>query len=112
MQLRHQLDDPGVLIVEFPLAHLDATNVEDFDGALQPLLRQHARVVLDFEQLRFIDSAGLHTLLACARLVDGLEGSFQLCSLSRGMLRLFSLMRLQRRLPIHSSRGDALASFH
>lgn len=100
----------SVLVVQPRIASLDAGNVQAFRDAMNPLLRQHDRILVDLGNVAFIDSAGVGALISCLRVVSELKGRFAICGLTRAVSALFELMRMNRVFEVHTSSESALRS--
>lgn len=95
-------------IVTFLDPSLDASNNREFVEMLSPLLIQGARIVLDMSQLRFVDSAGLGSLMLCLRRLKALGGRLALFGLSRSVMALFEVVRMNRVFNIRPDRAAAI----
>ncbi len=111
MELNGRVEGHDVLVIELRADNLDASNVREFRDAVQALMQQHTRVVLDMAGVKFVDSSGLGALISCLRQLNSRRGDFRLCEMSRTVRALFELMRMHRVFNIHDSRVDAVASF-
>jgi anti-sigma B factor antagonist len=111
MELTGRIEGTDVLVIELREDNLDASNVRDFRDAVQSLMGERTRVVLDMAGVKFVDSSGLGALISCLRQVNGRRGDFRLCEMSRTVRALFELMRMHRVFNIHDTRADAVASF-
>lgn len=111
MQLLERAHDSGVLIIECREENLDASNVRDFREAMQRLMKDHAKVVLDMSAMKFVDSSGLGALISCLREANSRKGDFRLAAMSRPVRALFELMRMHRVFSIHEAVDGAVASF-
>jgi anti-sigma B factor antagonist len=111
MELTGRIEGTDVLVIELREDNLDASNVRDFRDAVQSLMGERTRVVLDMASVKFVDSSGLGALISCLRQVNGRRGDFRLCEMSRTVRALFELMRMHRVFNIHDTRADAVASF-
>jgi anti-sigma B factor antagonist len=111
MELNGRVEGHDVLVIELRADNLDASNVREFRDAVQALMQQHTRVVLDMAGVKFVDSSGLGALISCLRQLNSRRGDFRLCEMSGTVRALFELMRMHRVFNIHDSRVDAIASF-
>ncbi|MBV5332741.1 STAS domain-containing protein, partial [bacterium] len=89
-------EDNDVLVIELRQDNLDASNVREFKDAVQTLIQEHTRVVLDMSGVKFVDSSGLGALISCLRQLNGRHGDFKLCAMSKTVRALFELMRMHR----------------
>lgn len=111
MELTGRIEGSDVLVIELREDNLDASNVRQFREAVQALMHEHSRVVLDMQGVKFVDSSGLGALISCLRQANGRKGDFRLCEMSRTVRALFELMRMHRVFQIHDTREGAVASF-
>jgi anti-sigma B factor antagonist len=111
MELIATPDASDVMLIRLNEAHLDAGNVKEFREIIGPLLDQHARVVFDMSQLRFVDSSGLGSLISCLRQTQERRGDFKLCAMSQPVCALFELMRMHRVFSIHETCEEAKRAF-
>lgn len=96
------------LIVLVQAEHLDAGNIRSFRDAMMPLLEQHPHILLDMSELKFVDSAGVGTLIACLRKATERHGDFRLCSLNRPVSMIFDLMRMHQLFVVYNDQSEAL----
>ena len=111
MELNGRIEGQDVLVIELREDNLDASNVREFRDAVQSLIQDHHKVVLDMAGVNFVDSSGLGALISCLRQLNGKRGDFRLCEMSRTVRALFELMRMHRVFNIHETRADAVRSF-
>jgi anti-sigma B factor antagonist len=74
------------------------------------VLQKYENVVLDMEQIDFVDSSGLGVLLSFTRMLASKGGKLKLCAVKESVLELIRLVRFQRVLDIVASREEALES--
>ena len=111
MKLKEVSTDNNVLLIELNEGNLDASNAREFRDSIQLMMRERTRVVLDMAGVKFVDSSGLGALISCLRLLNGREGDFRLCAMSKPVRALFELMRIDRVFNIHNTREEAIRSF-
>lgn len=111
MELLTQTQGDGVLVVQCQEDNLDASNVRDFRDAIQILIKNQTKVVLDMSKIKFVDSSGLGALISCLRDTNARKGDFRLGAMSRTVLALFELMRMHRVFSIHDSVEGAVSSY-
>ena len=66
------------------------------------------RVLLDFEHLEFMSSAGLRVLLGVAKSLAGTGGELRICSLDRNVREVFKISGFDTLLSVYESRSVAL----
>ncbi len=111
MNLKSDILENGVTVIDCQLENLDASNVRRFRDTIQPLLKDQTKVVLNMSQLKFVDSSGLGALISCLRDLNGREGDLKLCEMTRSVRALFELMRMHRVFSIFETQDEAVASF-
>jgi anti-sigma B factor antagonist len=111
MELKGINADNETLVIELHEDNLDASNVREFKDAVQTMMHEKTRVVLDMSAVKFVDSSGLGALISCLRQLNGRRGDFKLCAMSKPVRALFELMRMHRVFNIYDSREDAVRSF-
>jgi anti-sigma B factor antagonist len=82
---------------------------------LRMRLQQHLKgkcpaLVLDFTEVRYIDSSGLATIVEYLQLAHAFEGRLALAHVSDRVRTIFELVRLHEFLPIHPTVADAAAA--
>lgn len=90
---------------------LDASIVGDFKNAIAPILRAETQVVLDMNNIQFVDSSGVGAILSCLRILNAEGGEFKICSLTKPVRALFELVRMHKIFDIFNSRELAIQSF-
>jgi anti-sigma B factor antagonist len=100
-----------VAVVKLFLDELDASNSGEFKHQIAPVLSEHAKLVIDLGELRFIDSSGLGAMLSCLRQATARGGDLKLCQLSPAVRAAFELVRLHRVIDIHASATEAVQAF-
>lgn len=111
MKLSSSVVSNGVTAITCHVENLDASNVKSFKEAIQPLLKDQNRVVLNMAEVKFVDSSGLGALISALRDVNSREGNLKLCALTRSVRALFELMRMNRIFTIYESQDEAVGSF-
>lgn len=111
MELKGLIEGNDVLVLELREDSLDASNVREFRDAIQALIHERTRVVLDMAGLSFVDSSALGALISCLRQLNARKGDFRLCEMSLSVRSLFELMRMHRVFSIYERRAEAVASF-
>ena len=93
---------------------IDGTSFMEFQRALETGIDLEDRtVIVDFEEVAFISSAGLRVVLMLGKQLRKRGVQLALCSLKRPIREIFTVSGFDRILPIHGSETqaiDALAS--
>ncbi len=93
-------EDRGVMVLALQ-GDLDATTSADLAQSMDQLLQDgRRRFVLDLEQVKFVDSAGLSMLVRCLKRARGEGGELSLAGLQGAVKRTFELTRLDRSFDI------------
>jgi anti-sigma B factor antagonist len=104
----------GVTVVNFTDASLTSDEViQQLEEQLEALFDQFGgtRLVLNFDDVRYMSSAVLAVLLKGARRVGAMGGQLKLCGLSPALKEAFRASGLDRVFEIHESESSALDSF-
>ncbi len=100
----------GVVIVT-SCARIDGDNAATFERALGEIVQEGDRaLVVDFEPLEYISSAGLRAILLTARNLDKRAVGFGLCEIEPHFRKLFTI-GVDEVVSIHKTRKEAVASF-
>jgi len=70
-----------------------------------------AKIIVSFEKVDFVSSAGLRVLLATAKRLSGSGGSLRVCGLNETVAEVFEISGFSTILNVFSSETDALAGF-
>jgi anti-anti-sigma factor len=100
----------GTLIVKIE-GRVDGANAREFEDALEAAIGEDDRaVIMDFEALSYISSAGLRVILLTARTLRERDKEFVVCSLSDPIREVFEISGFDKIIPVHVSRSEALAA--
>ncbi len=101
-------DNSNHTIISITVERLDAAVAPELKKLVQTLVAEgNNRILLDFEQVLFMDSSGLGAVVSGLKSV-GDEGEFVVCGLSGVVLDLFKLTHMDRVFEIRSDRNDGL----
>lgn len=103
------LVERGIAVVGFTRDSLDASSSKVFKEGMKPVIEQYQRILLDLEDLQFVDSSGLGAMLSCLRAVHAKGGQLALCGMSKPVRTLFELVRMHRIFDIYPNRGEAVS---
>lgn len=110
--MKLKLEPSGkITVVTIPGESLDAGNSQEFKNDIGPLLAEQKQVVFDLSELTFVDSSGCGALVSCLRRVRTDSGDLKLCCVSRQVLDLFHVIRMDRIFEIYDTRDEAKAAF-
>lgn len=90
---------------------VDSARARDFEEAVRTMVEDSDRaVILDFEEVEYVSSAGLQAVLMIARSQRERNAPFSLCSLSEPVRRVFEVSGFHGIITIHTSRDEAVAA--
>jgi len=101
-----------VVVVTLNVEEFDAGNADDFKQEVAPVLQGCARLVLDLNRVRFVDSSGCGAILSCLKQATSGGGDVKLCRVQRPVRTTFELIRLHRICEIFDTREEAVRAFH
>jgi len=78
---------------------------------LEPLTRLSKKVVLQLEEVSFVDSAGLGTLVRLFGVLRAHGGDLKLCRLSPFLLQVLNVTNLLRIFPVYASERESIQAF-
>ena len=113
MKLEHEIINKEVLKIKLCHNHLDASVTTDLKNELLAYVDEHKlyQVMLDLNEVEFIDSSGLGTLLAVMRELVTKNGTLKLASLTSPVRTMVELVRLHRIMEIYNTNEAAIRSF-
>jgi anti-anti-sigma factor len=104
-------DEGSVKLVRFQ-GRLDSNTSAAAESELTGLLGAGAsQLLLDFEHLDYISSAGLRIVLATAKRIRAKGGALRLCSLNEMVFEVFEISGFVTLLDVHPTQAEALAAF-
>ena len=102
--------DGGTLIAKAG-GRVDGTNASEFQDALKDVITPDDKaVILDFEGLSYISSAGLRVILLTAKDMRTANVRFVVCSLSQSVRDVFTISGFDQIIDIHDSQQAALTA--
>jgi len=109
LNLKTKRED-GVLSAQVG-GRIDGSNAARFEEVLRTEIEESDRaVIMDFEQLLYISSAGLRAVLLTAKNLWKQGTKFAVCSMSEQIESVFKSVGFDRMIGIHRSRSEALDS--
>ncbi|WP_321404748.1 STAS domain-containing protein [Maridesulfovibrio sp.] len=106
-----EIKNDGVITFQLK-GRLDSNTSNDFEEKLLNSIQGgESKIILDFENLEYISSAGLRVLLKAARELKGGDGKLLLCSLKDYIREVFDLSGFVSFLPIYDSMDECLGAF-
>ncbi len=102
----------AVTLIQVQEERLDAHNSPELKNQMLKLLEEgNHRMIIDLQDVRFVDSSGLGALVSGFKNASARNGSLKLCGLQPQVQSMFELTRLHRVFDIFSDRHQALSSF-
>ncbi|MBI4670518.1 MAG: STAS domain-containing protein [Chloroflexi bacterium] len=96
------------IVIVSPAGRLDAYGARALWSELEPLTRkQHARVLVDLSETRYMSSEGLRVLMRASKSVKHNGGKLVLCNLNERLTEIVTMAGLDRVLEIYPTRGAA-----
>src|SRR5687768_341976 len=95
MLLRVEMVGP-VAVLTLMDSKLDATNQEDFNREVDPVLAQTSRILLDLHKVEFVDSSGCNALLRTVGKLRPQDGLLGVCNSRPRVHDTFTLVGLHR----------------
>ncbi len=102
----------GVTVLHIREDRLDANNSEELKAEFHILFDSGTKnMVIDLEEILFIDSSGLGVLVSGYKNASIAHGSLKLSNLQAQVKSMFELTRLHRVFDIFATVDDALQSY-
>lgn len=102
----------AAITVVVPRGDLDLAASDQMKRTLTALVDEGAlKVLVDLEQVGYVDSSGLGALVAALKHARGAGGELRLCALQDDVRAIFEMTRLSRAVTIHTTRGEALGAW-
>jgi anti-sigma B factor antagonist len=79
---------------------------------LSHLSKKGARLVLNMEGIKFVDSSGFGVFLAAMKTAQNNAGEFRICNLTPEVKELFQVLQLHTIFDIQNNLDDCLSSFN
>ena len=107
------IDEKGsAVLIEVKEERLDAHNSSELKAQMLTLFDDGKNnLVIDLQDVRFVDSSGLGSLVSGFKNASARSGNLKLCGLQPQVKSMFELTRLHRVFEIFPSADEALASF-
>lgn len=97
----------AVQVVRVRAPRIDAAGAVQFKERLRALAGDRGRVLLDLEEVTFVDSSGLGAIVAAMKMLAP-ERRLELAALSGNVARVFALTRMDSVFVIHPDAESAL----
>ena len=91
---------------------LDTGTSPDAQQRLTRLIEEgQNRLLVNFEKLDYISSAGLRVLLATAKQLKGIDGELRICSLNEVVMEVFDISGFTTIFKVFGDEAEALDGF-
>ena len=101
----------GELLVAVISGRLDGSTAELCESALNNGIEaEDNALIIDFENLSYISSAGLRIILRIARKFSGPDKKFAVCTLSDSVREIVAISGFDKLIMVHGSRDEAINS--
>lgn len=108
MEIRKEAVEGTTVIV--PVGRVDSGSARELEEALLPLFDESTPILIDFESLSYISSAGLRVLLLAARRSKATGLHLSLAGMSTPVEEVFKISGFAKLFDIHPDRIAALAA--
>ena len=100
----------GTLIAKAD-GRIDSSNSREFHSELEATVAgSDAALVLDFEDVTYISSAGMRVILLTAKSLQKSGTKFALCSMNDSIREVFRISGFDKVIEIHESQAEALSA--
>ena len=91
-----------------PNGYVIAANVHKFKEELIQAVKseEYSGLLVDFQQVKFVDSSGLMALVSAFKLAQSLDRRFSICSVGPAVKMILELSQLDKVLEIFENRDD------
>ena len=104
-------ESQGIQIVSFE-GNLDTNTSPEAESKINEFIDAgKQKLLVNFEQLNFISSAGLRVLLATVKKLNVSGGDLRICSLNATVQEVFDISGFVTILSVKSTEEEALSSF-
>ena len=102
--------DGGALVIKTE-GRIDGSNASNFQNSVEAeITTEDSAVILDFEQLNYISSAGLRVILLIAKDLQQKSKKFAICSLSTLVREIFMISGFDQIIAVHDDPGAAVSA--
>ena len=100
------------ILIGMLIGHIDSSNADRFQRIVESGIDAEDRaLILDFERVFFISSAGLRISLIISRKFNESGKKFGICNLSDPIRNVLAISGFDRVIPIYDSRAAAIDAF-
>ena len=100
------------ILVAALTGRVDSNNAGEFQRKMEAEISPRDKVlIMDFEEVSYISSAGLRVIVIMAKKFKGPFKNFAICALSDPINKLFKMSGMDRAITIRGTRTEAMAEF-
>ena len=100
------------ILIGMLIGHIDSSNADRFQRIVESGIdAEDQALILDFERVFFISSAGLRISLILSRKFNESGKKFGVCTLSDPIRNVLAISGFDRVIPIYDSRAAAIDAF-
>ncbi len=101
----------GGAVIARANGRIDSSNSREFHSGLEAVVNNDdSAVVLNFEDVSYISSAGMRVILLTAKGLQSSGAKLVLCSMSEPIREVFKISGFDKIIPIHGSQSEALTA--
>ncbi len=90
---------------------IDGLNARQFQEDLTAEISEKDNtVILNFESLSYISSAGIRVILTTAKMLQRRRGRLALCSLTDSVREIFEISGFDQIIPVHATKEEAISA--
>jgi len=98
----------GIALLKVTASRLDASIAPELKQYVANIIEKgDSRIMLDLQNVQFMDSSGLGAVIASFKLT-GQKGDFVICNMNEAVLEIFELTHMDRLFEIYPSVDEGL----
>ena len=103
-------ENTGGAVIVKAVGRVDGANARDFHEGLEASIGADGEsMVLDFEGLSYISSAGLRVVLLVAKTLQHNDAKLAVCALSDSIREVFEISGFDKIVPVYADAGEAVS---
>ena len=100
-----------VTVVAKTEGRIDSGSAQEFQAALEKVIQPDDKaLIIDFENVSYISSAGMRVILLTAKTLQRQGGQLALCALTDPIREVFKISGFDNIIAIHQTRAEAAAA--
>ncbi|MBZ0167191.1 MAG: STAS domain-containing protein [Candidatus Omnitrophica bacterium] len=105
-----KIDD--VLVIRIDEEEINVHNANNLADHFDKVLQDgHTKIVVNFQNVNFIDSSGIAVIIDLLRQLKEIKGKLRIFQLNRRVKALFEVTKTHALMDIHPTQADALENF-